>query len=77
LERARDGAGPPGGCNGAGAAGEGARRGRGLPGRGARWEQGAAGKKTGDPNSGDHRLQDLGHHGKRERGGEEVAALEN
>jgi hypothetical protein len=34
------------------------------------------GAHLGDPNSGDHRLQDLGHHEERERGGREVAARE-
>jgi hypothetical protein len=45
---------------------EGGARGRGQ-GRGAH---------LGDPNSGDHHLQDLGNHGERERGGREVAARE-
>jgi hypothetical protein len=69
---ASNGVGSPGGRDG----------GRGLPGRGAQWEQGHRGEAMGggkrerergahlrDPNSGDHRLQDLGHHGGRERGG--------
>jgi hypothetical protein len=34
------------------------------------------GVHLGDPNSSDHRLQDLGHHRKRERSGREVAAQE-
>jgi hypothetical protein len=61
--RARDGAGPPGG----------ARRGQGVcmeeerGGEGEEREGEVRGAHLGHPNSRDHRLQDLGHHGERER----------
>jgi hypothetical protein len=45
-------------------------------GRGRKREGEGRGAHLGDPNSGDHRLQDLGHHEERERGGREVAARE-
>jgi hypothetical protein len=48
-------------------------------GRGRERRREGRGAHLGDPNSGDHRLQNLGHHGGRERGGREreVAAREN
>jgi hypothetical protein len=45
-------------------------------GKGKREGERERGAHLGDPNSGDHRLQDLGHHGERERVGREVAARE-
>jgi hypothetical protein len=70
---ARDG---EGAARGEGArAGEGRARCRGHAGRKKGWgTEGERGRgrgeaHLGDPNSGDHRLQTLGHHGERERGG--------
>jgi hypothetical protein len=52
---------------------------RGEEGEGKRErERERGGELTSGSKSGDHRLQNLGHHGERERGGgEEVAAREN
>jgi hypothetical protein len=44
-------------------------KGRGGRGRGRERRREGRGAHLGDPNSGDHRLQNLGHHGERERGG--------
>jgi hypothetical protein len=46
---------------------EGARRGEEGKGEGKRERGRERGTHLGDPNSGDHRLQTLGHHGERER----------
>jgi hypothetical protein len=67
------GAGPPGGVHdggratgGGGGDGAGARREEERGGGGEEREGEGRGAHLEDPNSGDHRLQDLGHHGERE-----------
>jgi hypothetical protein len=59
--------GPRGGAAGRGGRGQGKKKGMG----GGEREKRRGGEKltSGDPNFGDHRLQTLGHHGERERGG--------
>jgi hypothetical protein len=57
--------------------GEGSRAGE-KTGRGRERARERGGELTSGSKSGDHRLQNLGHHGERERGGgEEVATREN
>jgi hypothetical protein len=56
------------GCARAGERRGGARRGRGEEGEGEREREEKGGELTRGPNSGDRRLQSLGHHGEREVG---------
>jgi hypothetical protein len=54
-----------------------ARAGKGSGGRGRGRERRREGSSPRGSNSGDHRLQNLGHHGEREMGEREVAMREN
>jgi hypothetical protein len=69
---------PPGATEAARAGLQGdARAGKGSGGRGRGRERRREGSSPRGSNSGDHRLQNLGHHGEREMGEREVAMREN